>query len=219
MNKDIEYRLERSRLKKIRLQEKDIQRKNGLKKCSRCKELKSIDQFNKSSSKRDGLHGACKNCISQYHKERYIPSTRVRVPGKWSKLNPELRRETRLKHYIENKAHINEIKRLWRHNHPKLEVIQQFKDGLKRKYNLTLEQYQQMIADRNNKCDICGHELISGRKGRYAINVDHKHGTNPIIVRGILCNCCNKVIGYAYDDINILENAIKYLKFHSNKAA
>lgn len=211
------FTLERSRLRKIRLKEQEDNFKNGLKKCSKCNILKSINEFSKCSTKRDGLYHSCKTCSSEYHKSKYTYSTNVRPIGKWSKSNPEQRKETRLKHYSENKDSINEKKRLWRKNNPEKEAIQQFKNGLKIKYNLTLEQYQEMIDNQENKCAICGHEMVDGRNTRYCRNVDHKHGSKPVIIRSILCNCCNKVIGYAYEDIKVLKNSIKYLQFHSER--
>jgi hypothetical protein len=71
-----------------------------------------------------------------------------------------------------------------------------------------------MVDRQENKCAICGHDMAEGRNSRYCKNIDHIHGSKKI--RGILCNCCNKVIGYAYDDVKVLENAINYLNFHSN---
>lgn len=42
--------------------------------------------------------------------------------------------------------------------------------------------------------------------------LDHNHDTNAI--RDFLCNKCNIGLGYFQDDINLLENAFKYLKGH-----
>jgi len=44
--------------------------------------------------------------------------------------------------------------------------------------------------------------------------VDHNHKNN--VVRGILCNHCNRGLGHFLDNENFLENAIKYLK-NTNK--
>jgi hypothetical protein len=52
-------------------EEKENNFKLGLKKCSRCKELKLLEQFYKSSSKKDGLHNICKPCNKIYHNEYY----------------------------------------------------------------------------------------------------------------------------------------------------
>jgi hypothetical protein len=56
-------------------------------------------------------------------------------------------------------------------------------------------------------CEICRKtEDDNGRR----LAVDHCHITGK--VRGILCNGCNRGIGYLGDDVERLENAIKYLK-------
>jgi hypothetical protein len=42
------------------------------------------------------------------------------------------------------------------------------------------------------------------------IVIDHNHNTGKI--RGLLCNSCNSVLGFSYDNIDILKNSIKYLE-------
>ena len=69
--------------------------------------------------------------------------------------------------------------------------------------------FRDSISDENLKrlkkqitsCQICGkkEDLV----------VDHNHKTN--IVRGILCNHCNRGIGHFLDNESILKLAIKYL--------
>jgi hypothetical protein len=44
-----------------------------VKKCSKCKETKSVSCFTKCSSKKDGLNSWCKDCISEKHYKNYIP--------------------------------------------------------------------------------------------------------------------------------------------------
>ena len=41
------------------------------KKCSKCKELKSVDDFHKNKATKDGLNAYCKVCFSAYIKARY----------------------------------------------------------------------------------------------------------------------------------------------------
>jgi len=74
------------------------------------------------------------------------------------------------------------------------------------KYGITIETYDKMSESQNNCCAICG-ESRDNFKTNFA--VDHNHETNE--VRGLLCGKCNLILGYANDNIPILENAIKYL--------
>ena len=59
-------------------------------------------------------------------------------------------------------------------------------------------------------CEICKVELVRGTKtDPKRACVDHDHSTGEI--RGVLCDTCNKMIGYAKDDVRVLYAAIKYL--------
>jgi hypothetical protein len=62
------------------------------------------------------------------------------------------------------------------------------------------------LNKQNNVCGICGGVNKNGK----SLHIDHDHKTN--IVRGLLCNTCNRSIGYAKDSIDILHKAISYLK-------
>ena len=76
----------------------------------------------------------------------------------------------------------------------------------KNKYGLLKEEYYNLFIRQDNKCAICGKEFDDVN----VANVDHSHSTNE--VRGLLCRDCNFVLGFAHDNISILENAIKYLQ-------
>ena len=83
---------------------------------------------------------------------------------------------------------------------------------IKTRYNLEIEEYNQMFVDCENKCMICG---IHNDDLKRNLCVDHNHETGE--VRGLLCTPCNAVIGYAHEDIDVLYSAIKYLKKFNNK--
>jgi hypothetical protein len=76
---------------------------------------------------------------------------------------------------------------------------------LKTKYNLTLQQFKEMMNNADCKCAICGNMLLELSNA----NVDHDHSTGK--VRGILCNNCNLGLGRFKDNLDLLLNAIKYL--------
>lgn len=76
--------------------------------------------------------------------------------------------------------------------------------ALKNLYGITENDYDKMFLKQNGKCAICKKE--SDKK----FNIDHCHEIGK--VRGLLCWSCNMAIGYFKDNINSLNNAIKYLK-------
>jgi len=77
---------------------------------------------------------------------------------------------------------------------------------LKLDYNITLDEYNEMLIKQNNGCAICGKKM----NGKRNMCVDHDHVTGR--VRGLLCSHCNWGLGHFKDNIDLLENAIKYLK-------
>ena len=85
---------------------------------------------------------------------------------------------------------------------------------------LTVEQYQQMFIDQNNKCAICHEDdtkICTQRSKDKEMQIaklclDHNHETGNY--RELLCHDCNTMLGKAYEDINILQSAIQYLIKH-----
>lgn len=61
--------------------------------------------------------------------------------------------------------------------------------------------------DQDYKCAICG---IHEENVTKSLAIDHDHTTG--LVRGYLCNNCNRGIGLLKDDPNVLRNAIEYLE-------
>lgn len=86
---------------------------------------------------------------------------------------------------------------------------------LKKAYGITLDQYNEMLSKQDGKCMIC---LVNNngyyRKKPRAFAVDHCHTTGKI--RGLLCSDCNTGIGLLKDNIDLLNNAIKYLNKNRN---
>ena len=78
---------------------------------------------------------------------------------------------------------------------------------LKNRYGITLSQYNTMFREQKGCCKICGTHQTNLTK---SLNVDHCHTTGE--VRGLLCHSCNTMLGLAYDNKQILKNAIEYLK-------
>ena len=78
---------------------------------------------------------------------------------------------------------------------------------LKRSYGITLNEYNQMLADQNHKCITCGTTEPGGKHGKFM--VDHSHITGK--VRGLLCKSCNIALGEVKDNRQTLQKMIEYL--------
>lgn len=76
---------------------------------------------------------------------------------------------------------------------------------LKKRYNITLEEWSQILQKQNNKCMICKDPLTFK-----LIPVDHSHTSGKI--RGILCNFCNRGLGWFKDSPDVLRRAANYLE-------
>ena len=82
--------------------------------------------------------------------------------------------------------------------------LRNFKNSILKKYNLTIEQYNEMLLNQLNQCAIC--ETIFSKDNLPC--VDHCHQTNK--VRGLLCRKCN--LSLSYVESKFIEKAIRYLQ-------
>jgi hypothetical protein len=132
--------------------------------------------------------------------------------------NSEVISEKRKKEYVENKEeHRSKDEKYRNANRETIKKRQRkwYEDNvdrvkgnkLKYSYGITLEEYQAMFNAQEGKCLICNRHQDELKQALY---VDHDHVTEKI--RGLLCHKCNTVLGYADDDIQVLINAIEYLK-------
>lgn len=75
---------------------------------------------------------------------------------------------------------------------------------LKRKYGITVEQYEAIKERQGDLCALCGW------KGPETLAIDHDHRTGR--VRGLLCRSCNVNLGRWGDDVEGLMRVVAYLK-------
>ncbi|MCR4285084.1 MAG: endonuclease VII domain-containing protein [archaeon] len=78
--------------------------------------------------------------------------------------------------------------------------------NIKRSYDITLEDYNELFFNQHGCCAICGTHQIDFKRQLF---LDHCHTTGKI--RGLLCQHCNFILGQAKDSIIILQKAINYL--------
>jgi hypothetical protein len=146
--------------------------------CTKCGEFKPLSAFYKQTASPDGLNNHCKECIYAYvDAHREVHKARRAARRKAS----QERDAAYIAHYKTRDA----------------------ASMRKRKYNLTTEGYNALVAAQEGKCAICGNPPVEGKE----LFVDHNHLSNK--VRGLLCHRCNQGL---IDDIAWHQKAIEYLQ-------
>ena len=85
---------------------------------------------------------------------------------------------------------------------------------LRKRYNFTLEEYEKMLSAQNGKCACCKSDGALMNKRHKNLYVDHCHLSGK--VRGIVCDECNKAIGFLRDSVaNALDLAAYLHRTHS----
>jgi hypothetical protein len=113
-----------------------------------------------------------------------------------------------------NKERLDAYKRAWREANPEAHKLAGMKHHLQRKYGLTLHQFTEMLRACNHRCECCKtpfSDILNERS-----RVDHCHKTG--IVRGILCQRCNRLLGDAEDNPSILRACARYLERTAKRA-
>lgn len=111
------------------------------------------------------------------------------------------RKREKIKNNPEYRLKVLNATKLWRLNNPEKMALTKRKSMLKHKYGITLEEYQNLLTEQENKCAICKREI--------QLCVDHDHVTGK--TRGLLCHACNRAIGLLKENEEILINAINYV--------
>ena len=157
-----------------------------MKRCKVCGELKPIDDFYAAAGTRDGHRLECKKCNLAARAAKYRDNPRPAIERAWwQRDNPE--------------RVPSEHGRVTPSSGKK--KVSDRKSHLKRKYGLTLEAFDELLASQGGGCAICGRPD--------ADNVDHDHETGR--VRGILCFPCNVAIGLLDDDEERALAAVAYI--------
>lgn len=118
----------------------------------------------------------------------------------------ERRKDPEYRRAVNEKLYIN-----WQRD-PSRRALAYRKHMLKKKYGLTLAQFEAMLETQGGTCAICEREQIGMN-----LHVDHCHQTGR--VRGLLCSPCNTAIGQFGDDPDRLVAAMQYLIKHGQQKA
>lgn len=77
-------------------------------------------------------------------------------------------------------------------------------------YGITLEERERRFNKQGRKCAICGTKTPGG----HGWCADHSHVTGA--TRGIVCQSCNSMLGFAKDSIEIMLAGACYIRLHEN---
>jgi hypothetical protein len=135
-----------------------------LKKCSKCKVPKPLDDYFRRGDGSGKPRPQCKLCS-------YVQG------ASYKRRHPESRR---------------------RYNN------QRYQHKLLVCYGLTADAYAELLRQQEGACAIC---KLSPKRKKLAVDHDHASG----MVRGLLCDRCNRAVGLFGDSVLILQQAVAYL--------
>lgn len=175
--------------------------------CSRCKFIKSLDDFDVNPSGYLGHDSECSEC-KRRRGELYRRSKGIKAPRIVSILTNSSGEAThrecsRCKEMLSVKQ-FNKHKLAYLGVHPYCKECSSARH-LMGKYGMTPEDKSHMYLLQNNCCATCLEfvELVK-------IHVDHCHKTGK--VRGLLCSACNKALGLLKDNPQRCMNMAAYLQ-------
>ena len=147
--------------------------------CTKCGKPKPLDDFWNHPTGKYGKRPRCKECVGSENYE-----------------------------HLQNRLAIEPS-----YNRDRVKVWSQKGDNKRRRnllgrYGITLEEYDALFAEQDEKCAVCGDGFEDSE--RRALDHDHESGK----VRGILHYRCNMAIGVFKDSPELCRKAAEYLEKH-----
>lgn len=175
--------------------------------CPKCSADVPVERWSKGRN-------CCKACWAAYMREwvNAKPERQARNRDRvhqWQQGHRDQVNAGSRERYAENIEQERQKRREWRARNP-----DSVRRTALRRYGLTPEQFDAMLAEQRGVCAVCGTDDPGDGK---AWRIDHDHRCCPSgrscgkCVRGLLCHQCNAGIGYLRDDPAVLAAAIDYL--------
>lgn len=164
------------------------------KNCWACRLSKPFGDFCSNKAKKDGLNTLCRMCASKKtveykNRNKFVVANRQRL------------------YRAKNKTAVLEKQKLYRKRLGKeINYTRNRAASLRKLYGISEDQYNDRLKTQSGVCAICFYPPKTTKK----LSVDHDHKTK--LIRGLLCDNCNRSLGLLKDDISILQRAIYYLK-------
>ncbi len=184
--------------------------------------MRKVSRFSSNSRTRQ-----CLECCAAYALERHNSRTedqRLKANErhrKWWHKNKELkkaeankRRTERRRVDPEYRAKLQADRRKQYVKNPQKAIEYSRRFLLRKRYGMSFEDYEVMLAAQGNVCAICGgtqaaQRTCAGNVVVPKLSIDHDHKTGK--VRGLLCHPCNQTIGKFGDSPERLILAAQYL--------
>ena len=127
---------------------------------------------------------------------------------KWRAANPEKVKAQRKRYYLRNREQLLAKAAEWHRTHPAHR-----RNRVLAKWNLTPGRYQALLDGQDGVCAICG------KRPEKPLTVDHDHRCCASghsccgkCICGLLCDPCNRGLGYLQDSPRLLRKAAEYLE-------
>jgi len=162
------------------------------KECTGCCTEKPLEEFHRAADAKDGRRSYCKICHCEYQKTR--------------RQDPAVR------------AKDNERSRGWHRKHAAAASAAAHRSHIRRKYGITIEEFEEQAAAQDNLCAACGCLQSQRQTGRHKkgqrrrLCIDNDHATGKI--RGLLCDKCNRALGLLDDNLDKVRRLAIYLSKH-----
>jgi hypothetical protein len=132
-----------------------------MKTCKKCGVTKPLTEFYRMAGMRDGHRNECKACnlAAQAAKRHADPRPNRERALRWNRDNPERVAAKAAAYRVSGKKRISD-----RRSH------------LKRRFGLTLDQYDEMLQSQGGGCALCNRLPRPGK----ALHVDHDHETGRV---------------------------------------
>lgn len=205
------------------------------KQCSHCKEVLPVGEFGRNSARRDGLQAQCKSCRRIGYADKYKNARRSGLQGKLNQVGLKVCNicgETKdLDSFYAAPGNRDGrrnscmvcVKREAKERYAGLEFKRRPKRRPERsairhrrtRFQLTDEQYKNLLETQGSACAICGSPEPGGLRGW---QVDHDHSccagkkSCGKCIRGLLCLRCNALLAHARDNVVRLRSAAAYLQ-------
>lgn len=161
--------------------------------CTKCLEIKALEEFAKSKQVKSGYGAWCKPCARKVKTES---NRRVKEE------NPEAWLERR-----------REYVKAYKNKYPDRVAEKDWSYRIKTKFGITSEEYYQMLDSQNGVCAGC---LEEPKTKKLAVDHDRSccSGNNSCgkCIRGLLCSNCNTALGLLKENEETIARLSQYMK-------